>query len=217
MRPEDNDKYQILTYEGYSFYKFPVNDETIEMANYLRGLHKKRLHKAGYDGYSEEIDNEFHEHGVYFYAVCENVVATTMRINDRVKSKRFPFEIGQKKNGTKYKYTNDVIAVDMNTYCLDKRYYKKATPILFAMAGKYIKQHGAKRAYGLADIKNKAILRIYSELDMANSKEYSEPILFETFIHKQCGNPVEWCILEWSEEVINKYSEKFDIMSLANS
>lgn len=210
MRPKDNKKYLVFEFEGYSFYKLPVNDETSEIVNYLRGLHKERLFNAGYDGYSEEIDNEFHINGIYFYAEYEDVIATTLRINDRIRPKRFPFEMGYKKDKSQYTYENNIQAVDMNTYCLDRRYYKKATPSLFAMAGKHIRQQGAKRAFGLADIRNEAIQHIYSEVGIEHSKEFSEPVSFKTFVHKEDGKPVEWLILEWSEQEINKYSEIFD-------
>ena len=93
---------KVLEHEGYSVCAISVaSDRTLATANHLRELHKQRLYRAGYEGYSDRIDDEFHFAGIYFYVGFENEVVATFRLNDRQKSARFPFEMGCKQDGSK--------------------------------------------------------------------------------------------------------------------
>ena len=215
MKAENDPQYLLFEHEGYACYKLPVNNQTNARALHLRGLHKERLHNAGYDGYSEEFDEIMHRSGIYLYVVWEGIIATTMRINDRISSELFPFEMGYKPDGTRHVYKNNTPAIDMNTYCLDKRCYRKATPLLFAMAAKHIQENGFQRAFGLADTQNKAIQKLYSRIGLVHSSEYREPVAFETFVYRDGGKPVEWNILEWPMPEIKRFSDLFDERKLA--
>ena len=210
MKPRDNGKYLAFSYEGFSSYIMPYCTETAEMADYIRNLHKERLHNAGYAGYTEAIDDEYHVVGTYIYITYKGVIALAMRINDRDSSARFPFEMGCKRDGTQYQFTLDIPAVDMNTFCLDRRYARKALPLLFATGGKYLQQQGIRRGYGLADIRNKTTVGIYCSVGLNHSNDFSEPVLFESFTHQDDGTPVAWCVLEWPKQEIAKQAAIFD-------
>lgn len=211
MKLLSDNRYLVTEFDGYACYKIPVNDETFALASYLRGLHKDRLHNAGYEGYSEEIDKKYHEGGIYFYVEINNVVATTLRVNKRSDELVFPFEAGTTEHGKQYEYMCDDLAMDMNTYCLDKRYYKKATPLLFASAAEYVLSEGAKKVFGLYDVKNSATKKIYGKLGFVDSKQFPNPIAFDTFVHADTKKPVQWGILEWDDCEVAKYRELYHL------
>lgn len=210
MNPVSNRKYLFAEREGYACYAFPVNDETSELALFLRGLHKERLDSAGYQGYSDDFDEQYHLSGMYFYVETEGIVAATLRINKRTEELAFPFELGHLDNRTQYTYRSPESAVDLSTYCLHKRFYKKATPLLFSVAANYIMAAGVRRVFGLYDIKNQTIKNIHRRLGFANSATYTQPIFFDTFLHKVSKEPVRWGIVEWQETGLMEYSEMFD-------
>lgn len=209
MKPINNRKYLVAEREGYSCYALPVNDETSELTLFLRSLHKERLDNAGYQGYSDDFDEQYHLTGTYFYVEAEGIVAATLRINKRSDELIFPFELGHLDNRTQYTYRSPEPAVDLSTYCLHKRFYKKATPLLFSVAANYILTAGVRRVFGLYDIKNQTIKNIHRRLGLGNSPTYTQPIFFDTFLHKESKEPVRWGIVEWQESRLMEYSEMF--------
>lgn len=207
--------YLVHQQDGYSYYQIPVNSHTNKHTLCLRNLHKKRLHNAGYAGYSDEIDQEYHSQGTYFCAMYGNIVATTMRANIRTERNRFPFEMGIKPDGSHHHYDKHFNAIDLNTYSLERGYYKQPTPILFHLAAKFALTNNAKRVYGMADASNGAILHLYQGLHFKFSDDFSEPITFKTFVYESSQKPVPWHILEWQEKDIIFAASKPDWLTLS--
>lgn len=201
--------FQVVNVNGYKCYQLPVNPQTQELASYLRDLHKERLYHAGYEGYSDEVDDSYHRNGTYFFVEINNVIATTLRANKRTNANPFPFEMGFTENGCQHKFEAKTHAIDLNTYCLDKRYYKNATPLLFALAAHYIKNQHIKRAFGLYDVGNGAIKHIYGKLGFTDSVDYPEPIHFSDFIYRESQKPVNWGVIEWNAADIAQHNQTF--------
>ncbi|MCG8465616.1 MAG: hypothetical protein MI750_12325 [Xanthomonadales bacterium] len=206
--------YLVHQQDGYSYYQLPVNPATNKQALYLRNLHKQRLHSAGYAGYSDDIDQEYHAQGTYFCAVYGNIIATTMRANLRTSRNRFPFEMGLKADGTQHAFNQQYDAIDLNTYSLDRDYYKQATPVLFHLAAKFAIANNAKRVYGMADTSNGAIMRIYQGLRFGFSEDFAEPITFDSFVYEKDQKPVPWHIMEWKEGDITLAASAPDWLTL---
>ena len=202
-------EHKVLEHEGYSVGAISVADD-LATANHLRELHKKRLYRSGYEGYSDRIDDEFHFTGTYFYATFQNEVVATFRLNDRKQSARFPFEMGRKPDGSQYRLASSFPSFDVNTYSLTPRHYRKATLLLMAAAGKHMHRAGAKRAFALVDVENVTTQRIHSAYGFLPSKEYPEPILFDTFLHRETKRPVLWQVTECDERAIARHSETYD-------
>jgi len=185
----------------------PVNEETNLWAKQVRELHKTRLTQAGYEGFRDSIDDEYHAVGVYFFVRKDQSIVLTSRVNTRNSSYRFPFEMGERPDGKSYIYQDASPSVDINTYSLIPKYRKKAMPLLLASIGKYIKNLQAKRAFCLVDRENKAVQRIYQEAKFFYSPTFNESIAFPSFLRTVDQLPVQWRIMEWDEAIINYYSQ----------
>ncbi|NEN98311.1 MAG: hypothetical protein F6K50_23175 [Moorea sp. SIO3I7] len=200
--------YLYLEKDGYLVYVMGVNDQTKNWTEQVREVHKMHLKKAGYDGFSNRIDNEYHLVGTYFFVIKDNEIVLTSRINDRTKSSRFPFEMGQRPNGEHYVFQDKIPAVDINTYSVMLRHYRRAMPLLLAAFGKYIDDLGAKRAFCLVDRENKVTQRMYhDDFHFLYSTTFEEPIVFPSFLNGLNQQPVEWKMMEWNEQTIKYYSE----------
>lgn len=197
-------------YLEYSCYILPVTQETSVQTNSIRELHKLRLTRGGYEGFSDQIDDEFHPAGMYFYVEYKGETVQSCRVNDRKQSTRLSFEMGQKKDGSQYKLEDDISSVDISTYSLILRHSKRATPLLTAMLGRYVENIGGERAFCLIDVENKVIQRTHQEVGFVFSKQYSESIFFPTFIYSKSKLPVEWKIMEWDKQVITNYSKLYN-------
>lgn len=214
MNSNKNSRYLVYEDDGYSYHQIPVTPGTNEQALRLRNLHKTRLRDAGYAGYSDQIDQEYHAEGIYFCAMYGDIVATTMRANIRTERNRFPFEMGYKADGSQHYFDKSFTAIDLNTYSLDRDYYKKATPVLFHLAAKFALSKNAKRVYGMADTNNGAIMRIYRGLNFDFSQDFAEPITFDSFIYKESQQPVAWHIMEWQEHDIDLAASRPEWLTL---
>lgn len=221
MTTIDNDDYLIFSTDKYKYYRLPVNAETRTMADHLRKLHKERLEDKKYGGYCEEIDNEYHEVGTYFYVrnIKKNHISMGLRLNLRSQTKRFPFEMGTKANGERYCYKEKGKDVaDLNTYSFKLGDSKNVSETLFNCVASELKEEKITWACGLADIKSDAIIRIYTDLDFQPSEDYPDPVQFETFVHKDSGLPVEWMIMEWNKQQIEDRAKDFeDLRKIAQS
>jgi hypothetical protein len=147
---------------------------------------------------------------MYFYVEYKGETVLSSRVNDRKQSTRFPFEMGQKQDGSQYKLVDDISSVDINTYSLILRHRKRAMPLLKAMVGRYVENIGGERAFCLVDVDNKVIQRIYQEVGFVFSQKYSESIFFPTFIYSKSKLPVEWKIMEWDKQVITNHSKLYN-------
>ncbi|MEC4893446.1 MAG: hypothetical protein SAQ54_10590 [Oscillatoria sp. PMC 1050.18] len=205
--------YLDIEKDGYCLYVMPVNDETKSWTEEVRELHKTHLNKAGYEGFSNQIDDEYHLAGTYFFVVKDKEIVITSRINDRTKSSRFPFEMGQRQNGESYTFQENISAVDINTYSLILRHYRRATPLLLVSLGKYIHDLGAKKAFCLVERKNKVVQRIYHEAKFVYSTTFAELIVFPSFLYALNHKPVEWKIMEWHEQTINHYAKQYQMIT----
>ncbi len=199
--------YLDLQHDGYNAYVMPVNDETKAWAGHVRDLHKERLAAAGYGGFSNEIDDEYHVVGTYFLVTKGDAIVVTSRVNDRTRSRRFPFEMGQRQNGAHYVLRDSTPSVDINTYSLIPEHVARAMPLLLATLGKYIDSLKARRAFCLVDVRSKRIEEIYRGTGFAYSAEFAEPIVFPTFFRGPNHEPVAWRIMEWTEEAIRQHRE----------
>ena len=214
----DSDKELLARYleiekDGYRVYVMAVNDQTKHWAEQAREVHKMHLKKGGYEGFSNQIDDEYHLVGSYFLVIKDNEIVLTSRINERTKSSRFPFEMGQRPNGEHYVFQDKIPAVDINTYSGMLIHYSQAMPLLLAALGKYIDDLGAKRAFCLVDRENKVIQRMYHDSKFVYSTTFEEPIVFPSFLNGLKQQPVEWKIMEWNEPTIKYYSELHRMMT----
>lgn len=202
--------YLDLEKDGYFVYLISLNSlnqETKTWTEEIREIYKTYLTSAGYEGFSNDIDNEYHSVGTYFFVVKDNAIVLTSRINDRTNSSRFPFEMGQRPNGEHYVFQDKIPAVDISAYTVILRHYRRAMPLLSAVLGKYINDLGAKKAFCLVDCENKVIQRMYHDIGFVYSTTFSEPITFPSFLNALTRKPVEWKIMEWDEQTIKYYCE----------
>lgn len=207
-------EYLIIERNGYSVYAMPVNDKTKTLADFLRKLHKERLTRAGYLGYDDNIDNEYHSVGTYFFVTKNDLIVLTSRVNNRADSGRFPFEMGKKPDGTHYILQEPYPTSDINTYSLVPGYRKQAMPLLLAAFGKYFDQTDIQKAFCLVDIENKVIQKIYSdEAKFVYSEAYTQPIIFPSFIHESTLMPVKWKIMECGTEVGRYFYKLYQSLS----
>ncbi|NKB64331.1 MAG: hypothetical protein GKR95_20185 [Gammaproteobacteria bacterium] len=197
--------YLDIEQDGYRGYVMPVNGETNQLAVHIRELHKNRLSNAGYQGYDNRIDDEYHKVGHYYFVIKGGTVVLTSRMNDRSQSRRFPFEMGVMDDGCQYVFNEGVPAVDINTYSLVPKHRKKGMPLLLASLGKYAHQMGAKKAFCLVDEANAVVQRIYHDAGFVYSRSYPKPIAFSTFTMKENNKPVRWKIMEWGFSTIQYY------------
>jgi len=206
--------YLDIEKDGYRVYVMPVNDETKNWTLEVRELYKMRLTKAGYEGFSNYIDDEFHSVGMYFFIVKDDAIVMTSRINDGISSSRFPLEMGEKPSGEYYVLQDKISAVDISTYSLLLRHCREAMPLLLMVFAKYIDNLGAKKAFCLVDSENKVAQRIYHDGRFVYSTIFTETILFPSFLNALSHKPVEWKIMEWNEQTIKYYHQLYRNISI---
>ena len=151
------EQYLDLESGGCRSYVFPATEHTRCWAKQIRELHKLRLANAGYRGYSDEIDKEYHVVGIYFCIVRDGIIVLTSRVNDRTHSRRFPFEMGITPGGNQYHFDENIVAIDINTYSLIPKHRKRAMPLLLASLGKYADSFNAQKAFCLVDQENTVV------------------------------------------------------------
>jgi len=183
----------------YSSYIMPVDESTLDIANAVRNCHIEHLANAGYQGYDVSIDEACHLSGWYFFVCKGGVVVQTSRVNFRSESLRFPFECGLTDAGEQYQYDSDDLAADINTYSVDMRSLRRASPLLLNSLGDFLRLHRVKRLYCLVDQRNQVIRRIYLRAGFFESQDFAAPIHFESFTSSVDALPTRWDIMEMGD------------------
>lgn len=193
--------YLVKKIGPFSSYRMPVDASNIAIADQVREMHIQHLYNAGYRGYDKAIDQACHQSGVYLFVCRDSRIVLTTRVNYR-STQLFPFEMGLTDTGEQYQYNSPDLAADINTYSVDLRYIRRSSALMLASLGELLREQGVVRLFCLADQNNLVIRRMYDMTGFHASKDYTQPIHFESFVNEVDGLPTRWCILEMSEQDI---------------
>ena len=214
-------------------FAMPGNTEDTASLQVIKSFVKRKYEKAGYKGFSMDIDALFDPHAMYFFVInhTEKLV-TTSRVIIRQKGARLPIECANKQDGTKYcleeKFSSGKRFAEITSFGASWRYTKGHRPLwlegllvsiptfntfpalklMFSCLGAFVQSQAVDTVFCLVDQTNQQSIKTYTNEGFRPSNKLTSLVSFPTYgkSSEQGLKPTEWCVYEIKGKKIEKHA-----------